>query len=589
MDADELQSELNRLWARVSLDPGEELLGPLPLPSPEIDSHSRAATMDALHLLRRQRESETAQLQHLLAIKERAASELGDRVKAAQAEILELKRADGRRERQVLTEMLGVSAKLENAQAALQEQEARYAQEERVLRDIAEKTRQQLAAETARWRELERQWNEREQQYLLDVKEAQAGLAKAEEHEGRADERARRLADDLKSAKGAVEATLAELLAERKLRDAADQERERALKKVAEVEEHFQELQRIWQEERKQWQELWDRERSGWEARQSELASWEERLRREREAWAAERKTREEAELRYAQEMAKNLRESSEASSQMAGTMRGWLAAAPPAVAAFPLRRVLAAVAAAALAAGLGLPVWRYATRTRLVPVAAQAVPAENATALAFDGNLLWLAEWSGRLLALDPNDPSRVLTASQVAGAGAYHPSALAVSGDTLWSIDTAQARILRHSAADPSVPRDSWLAPGPAPLALAHDGRHLWSFDAVNRTLYRHHGEGPQADVRAFPVSLDVVPTSMQWSGQDLWLHDSKSRSLLRLKVLESAVELVETVPLARSLGVVSIAVHRGPRGRVLWALVGGSGGASAFSVQRFELGGR
>lgn len=586
MNADELQAELDKLWSRVASVPDDEAgLGAIAPPAVETGSLVRDASLEAMQLLRRQREAETSELRHLLALKERAVADLADQVRSAQAEILRLRQQSGVRDRQVLSDVLGVSGKLQVAQGALQESQERAAKEEQVLRDVAEKTRQQLAAEIARWRELEHQWNQREQQYLLDLKESQTLLKRAEEVAAKSDERARKVSDDLKDAKGAVEATLAGLLSERKERETADQERARALKRVSEVEEHFQELQRIWQEERKQWQELWDRERSGWDARQQELSGWESKLRGEREAWHADLRSKEEAEVRFAEQMAKNLRESSEATSRLAGALTAMRSAISGAPEGGGLRRFGAVLLAAAIVASGALPVWRYATRLRLVPLAAETVAADNATAIACDGSQLWISEWSGRLLSLDPAHPSRLLSAAQVAAAGPYHPTALAVFGETLWSVDTAQARILRHASADPAVPRDSWASPGPAPLALAHDGTRLWSYDAVNRTLYRHEGEGPQAQVRGFPLDLDVVPTSMQWTGPDLWLHDSKGHRLLRLRVQEGAVLVVDTVPMAAS--VVSIAIRGGARGRAAWALLGDARGG--YSVQRLELKGR
>ncbi len=389
-----------------------------------------------------------------------------------------------------------------------------------------------------------------------------------------------------KTAKSAIEATLAELLAERKTREHSDQERDRALKKVAEVEEHFQELQKIWQEERKQWQELWDRERSGWDNRQRELSGWELKLRQEREAWHADLKSKEASELKFAEQMAQNLRQSSEATFKLSGTLEALRLAASGAPEGRGMRRFAAAVLAAALAVAVGVPAWQYNTRLRLVAVSGESVTVENPTALAFDGTQLWVAEWSGRLVSLDPSHPARQLSAVNVTAAGPYHPTALTLLGDTLWSVDTAQARILRHATSDPALPRDSWASPGPAPLAVAHDGTRLWSYDAVNRTIYRHDGDGPQAQVKGFPLDMDVVPTSMQWAGQDLWLHDSKGHRLLRLRFGENGVTAAGSIPVSSS--VLSVVVRASAnRGRTVWALLRDARGGT--SIQRLELQGR
>lgn len=587
MDSKDLQAELDELWARVNQDDPEDHAFPEFPSTIQTDSPVRDASVEALQLLRRQREAETTELRHLLAVRERAVSDLNDRLRSAQAEIVRLRQQQAQRDKQVLADVLQVSAKLEEAKGTLREAEDRSAAEERVLRDIAEKTRQQLAGETARWRELERQWNEREQQYLLDLKEAQTLLKRAEDAAGKADDRARRVGDDLKTAKGAVEATLAELLTERKLRETADQERDHALKKVREVEEHFAELQKIWQEERKQWNELWDRERSSWDARQQELSTWQDRFRKERDSWHADFQVKEQTQARFAEQVSKSLRESSEASARLAGVLKALRVVGGDAPIAPVVKKVALAAASVALMISLGVPAYRYAVRLRATPVALESVAAENATAIAFDGNLIWVAEWSGRLLALDPTHPSRIVNAAQVTGANPYHPTALAAAGDTLWSVDTAQARILRHSAQDPAVVRDAWAAPGPAPLAIAHDGTRLWSYDAVNRMLYRHDGEGPNAPVRGYAFELDVVPTSMQWTGPDLWLHDSKGHRLLRLASQESRFVVVEELELPSSVLSVSVRASGGAKGMLTLAPAAAGGGA--YAIQSFELKGR
>ncbi|MBI4345333.1 MAG: hypothetical protein HY553_00650 [Elusimicrobia bacterium] len=585
MNADELQAELNKLWSRVNNDAVPDIKYPELPGGVDTGSPVRDASVEAMQLLRRQREAETAELRHLIALKENALRDMTDRLKSVQAELLRARQQQTQKDRQVLAEMLGVQGKLQGAQGLLKEQEDRFLKEERVLRDIAEKTRQQLAAETARWRELEHQWNQREQQYLLDVKEAQTLLKRAEDAAAKSEDRARRTSDELKNAKSAVEATLAELLAERNAREHSDQERDRALKKVAEVEEHFQELQKIWQEERKQWQELWDRERSGWDARQQELTTWEQKFRQEREAWHADLKAKEGAELKFAEQMAQNLRQSSEATHQLSGAITAMRQAASGAPEGRGLRRTIAAVLASALLAGVGLPAWQYVTRLRLVPLAGESVAAESPTGLAFDGTQLWVTEYSGRFLKLDPGHPSQQLSSWQVAASGPYHPGALTASADTLWTVDTAQARILRHATADPSVPRDSWSAPGTAPVAVAHDGTRLWTFDVVNRTLYRHEGDGPNAPTQGYPLDLDVVPTSMQWAGSELWMHDSKGHRLLRIKLLERSAAVTGQVKVSDA--VISAVVRTSARGRLVWALLrDGRGGAS---IQRLELQGR
>ncbi len=595
MNADDMRAELDRLWARVSASGGAE---PPPLAEPEIlpppsgiplslGSPSQAISTEMFSLLKRQRQEEVARLQELLSMKEQAVRELGERLQKAQAELMSLRRDEQRRERAALSDMTELAARLETADAALKDQERRFMEEERVLRDIAERTRQQLAAETARWRELERQWAEREQQYLLDIKEAQALLARAQEEAGKHEEKVRLLSDDMRQAKGAIEATLGELLTERRAREASDQDRDKALKRVAEVEGHFRELQKLWEEERKQWQELWERERSGWQAQRQDLSSWEERLRKERETWHAELKAKEEQELRFADQMTGLLREAAEIGARvahlkdfsgirffpnLAQRARGWGASA-----------AFAALAALAL-----YPLWKHLHRVRLEPIASIPIALDSPTAVAFDGSQLWVSEWLGRLASLDPSDPANLLARYMVNAQAAYHPVSIALGGGALWSLDSAQGRIFKHTPSDPSLPQLSWPSPGPAPLALTHDGRSLWSYDAVNRAFYRHRGEGPLEGTEAFGLELDIVPSSMQWLGEELWLHDLKAKRLLRLKLSGKSFRVEGSTPCDPTILSIHVSSSRAAGGRfkTLWAIAGSSSGTAGYFLKRFKI---
>ena len=141
--------------------------------------------------------------------------------------------------------------------------------------------------------------------------------------------------------------------------------------------------------------------------------------------------------------------------------------------------------------------------------------------------------------------------------------------------------------AANDPALPRDIWPSPGPAPLAVAYDGKQLWSYDAVTRQLYRHLGEGPQAQLRSYPIVFDAVPTSMQWTGDDLWMHDSKGRRLLRLRIVDGAVHLAGSVGLPAD--VTSAAVAWAGQKRSLWTLSPAPATRGGVLVRRYELSGR
>jgi len=559
MEPDDIQRELDQVWQRVNAPPDASMMPPSPGISfalTDAPTITREVSLEAISLIKRQHRSELLRLQQYIELKERSVRELSDRLAAAESEVQHLRARSQSEEQRVYQEVLGASVELENARKAVQLQEERFAQEEAVLRGIAEQTRRQLAAETSRWHELERQWGEREQQYLLEIRELQARAQHAQEDSAQNESRSRRSMEELAEAKGAIERTLAELLQERADREAADKERDKALGRVKEVEDHVRALQNLWEEERKQWQELWDRERSTWESQRQEFAKWEEKVRAEREAWHANLQSVESRETKYAEQMADILRKSAEAGEKVGAmvrlvsdkarelvTKKGEVAAAAATSVPRDWRKALWA-GAAALVLAASVPVWRYATRLVLKPISSHAVMAGSPTGLAYDGTALWMSGWEGDIYALDPQDPSRILSRVSVEKAAPYHPVSLALWAGSLYSLDTAQGRVLRHLVETPGKVDSQWQTPGPAPIALAHDGRNLWSYDAASRALYRHLGEGRGAQAEAYKVELDILPVALAWYKETIWLYDAKSKQIMLFKVRGRSLQLVKAV---------------------------------------------
>ena len=593
MNPDDLQKELDGLWEKVTSGvprPEESSFSAFsPSAISDAASITREVSLETISLLKRQHRTQTTQLQELLESKERTLRGVRERLSAAENELSSLRRRLQREDALAVQQVFEMSGRLEEAQKALVSREELFREEERVLRALAEGTRSQLAAEISRFREVERQWAEREGQYLLDIKELESIARRSQEESGKQESRARKSVDELKGAKNAVEKTLAELLQERQLRDGADKERDKAIEKVREVEDHFQQLQNIWQEERKQWQELWDRERSTWESKRGELSAWEEKLRKEREEWHGNLRQLEEKETRYAGEMAEILRKSSEAGEKVAGFLRAASDRPAPAVSVFastrfPLRRAFyAAAAAAALALCFG--VYRYTQRLRLEPLASTPVSSENPTGMAFDGSTLWVCDWNGDFFSLSPEDPSRVLRTVKAAPSGAYHPVALAVWGESLYSIDSAQARVLRHQSDDPSKVKAVWPAPGPAPTALAHDGRNLWSYDAVTRSIYRHLGEGAEGGTEAYPFP-DALPAAMAWYKDELWVSDPKSARLAVFRINGRALEPVRSEKRVESFTGMALGMKGLSEGTRRLELLALSPGSSGVAMRRYRV---
>jgi hypothetical protein len=595
---DDLSREIDRLWARVGS------AGPAPSSASEISASSPAATTagadvawETVALLKRQhRQSENSWRQTMEA-RDEAVRILRLQLEKAEEELSRLRiRAEGEEERLVV-DTLDAREKIETAQKAIKFAEERHAQERSVLEAALQSLRERVAAETSRARASEMRWQEREQQYLLDLKELQALAARRDKEVGESGKTSRALEASLAEAKNALEKTFAELLLERKERERATSERETAVKKVDELRAHVDELSKIWDEERAQWRELWDRERSTWETQRVELGTWEENLRREREAWHAELQAKEKAHLALTEDLSGKIRETSQNAEKMADLIQTFekgehaTSSAESALRAAAIINARQAkiwgfvktVAFAGVLVAAGLPAWRYATALRFVVESTSPAPTQTPTALAFDGSLIWMSDWNGKLLTIDPASPRRVVSTWAPAPGGPYRPTALAVGGGALWSLDAAQARLLRHSTAGPERILAARPSPGAAPTAIAFDGQTVWTYDAADRTLTRHGGD--DAPVQAYSLPDEAVPNAMAWSGDYLWISDAKGRRLLIYKVEGKSLVRAAVEPFPEP-GVVGLALSGSGRERRLYLLLAPSGARAAAELVRYRL---
>lgn len=589
MPPEDLSREIERLWTRLGSASAEAA------PPPGAPSAAGAElAWETVAMLKTQQRRREAALSEAVAAKEESLKLWRTRAEALQAETDELRtRADGSDEL-VYAQLLDAQQRLEGAARALEHER----EERRLLQAALEESRARITAEVERAREAEARWAKRETQSLIDLKDVQAAAERRQQEAAQADQAVSVLKGGLAEAKNALEKTLAELLLERHERARIEEERERALKKTDEVERHFNELQKLWEEERAQWRELWDRERSTWEAQRQELAQWEETLRREREAWHGELQEKEKSHLTFTDSLTGKIRETTVAAEQVASRMRqiesreerdravsaqaGVEAGRAASVRARRIRAAAVALVGAALIAA-AVPAWRWGAEWRFEPEATAPVAALNPTALAFDGTLLWIADWGGRISALDPADPRRAVREIAVPAGGLFRPVALAFGDGRMWTLDSARARLLRSLAARPESVVSAIASPGPAPTALAFDGASLWSYDAANRALYRHASD--EATYQSFPIEDDVVPNALAWVDGRLWLHDTKSRRIMIYALEGGRFALKENHP-SPDAAVVGFAVLPGAAGRRVWALVGPSAERAQPALLRLRL---
>ncbi|MCX5795730.1 MAG: hypothetical protein NTY77_09575 [Elusimicrobia bacterium] len=658
---DDLHKEISRLWEKVgaaSAAPAD----PAPTPAASVATANEVA-WETVAMLKSQYRRQEARWHELLEAREKALRALKERQALLETELGSLRQKVRADDELVVAEVLDVGSRLEAAQKALADERAAHEAERRDLKALVDAARESAGAEGARWREEQRRWEKKEQQYLLDLQELQAAAARRQEDSQRAEDAAARLSTGLEQTQAALEKTLAELLRERHAHQESEGEQSQAVKRIAEVEGRCEDLSRVWEKERGQWRELWDQERSAretrrlelssweenlrkereaWEARRLELAAWEENLRKEREAWEARRlelaardeslrqersaweeglrkereasraevSAKDQAPVKPAEQLARSLPEASAASQKLAAVMervaelerklpapsgngeRQPSGDGAPLRAAAPRRRWLGP---AAVAAGLLLaaawPLGRWLSAWSLKPLTTRGLALDHPTALASDGKRLWVSDWKGTLEAFDPADLRAPVSSASVSGIGAYRPVALALGGERFYTLDAAQARIVRHQPDDPGTVLYAKPAPGPAPTALAWDGQALWSYDAFNKRLYRHGAE--ETDAKAYPLEADVLPAAMQWLGGRLWLWDSRSRRLMAFDLANEAFAPAWAVALDENVVGLTAAqadgAGAGSKTEDILVLAGPSARRQGFALARYRVGWR
>jgi hypothetical protein len=193
------------------------------------------------------------------------------------------------------------------------------------------------------------------------------------------------------------------------------------------------------------------------------------------------------------------------------------------------------------------------------------------------------VTDWSGEVVALDPADPRRVVLRAAPAPGGAYHPTAIAGGGGALWTLDAAQARLVRESARAPERVLGVRPTPGPAPTALAFDGGTVWSYDAVDRSVTKHGGD--DAPEKTWPLPDEAVPNAMAWSDGRLWVHDAKNRRILIYSVSDDGLHRVAAQP-DPAPGVTGLVVAGSGAARRLVVLLAPEGGRAQAEIARYRM---
>lgn len=593
---EDLSRQIERLWDRVSGIHSETPSFDVPPPTGFLVGSEVA--WETVAILKRQQREREETWRETLSARDNAMEALRSRLKTIEEEAAILREhveGESERERALALE---ASHRIEAARKSVQFAEQRHIEERRVLEETLSAMRDRIASEISRARQAEARHGAREQQNAIDLKEL-AVLAQRREAEAAAAEKSvRALEASMGEAKNALEKTLAELLLERKERERAEGERGAAVKKVDELRAHVDEMTKVWEEERAQWRELWDRERKAWEDKRHELEEWETKLRAERESWHADLKSKEAEHIALTEDLSTKIRETSENAEKISSMISEFEEGAPDTtlggagtvkvIVNAKLRaqrrwRVVYALAAAAAVAFAWDPAVKFSRGINFIGEADSELSMPNPTGVAVDGSRLWISDWSGHIFTVSAEDPRRILSDVFPEPGGSYRPSAIASGGGVVWTLDAAQARIVRHSAAAADRILSMRPSPGPAPTALAYDGETIWSYDAVNRAVTRHGGD--DAALNTYSLPDEAVVNAMAWVAGKLWMHDVKGRRILIYSVDRAGLKRETILPDPEG-GVIGLSVAGGPSDRKAYILYGASGTHARPALSRYLL---
>ncbi|MBN1196313.1 MAG: transglutaminase [Candidatus Aminicenantes bacterium] len=151
--------------------------------------------------------------------------------------------------------------------------------------------------------------------------------------------------------------------------------------------------------------------------------------------------------------------------------------------------------------------------------------PGDHPTAMAFDGELIWVADsMSFKLYGLDPVDG----TPRKTLNAPGYDPRGLAWDGEYLWYVDGREGWIYGLET-ESGVARRLLESNSADPGGLAFDGEFLWLLDRkAGRILRINRRDGMMHENIPAPAALC---NGLAWSQGYLWVTASDEDMLYRV----------------------------------------------------------
>lgn len=187
---------------------------------------------------------------------------------------------------------------------------------------------------------------------------------------------------------------------------------------------------------------------------------------------------------------------------------------------------VYAAAALIFFASCFGYKAVERAKRLRAEAAAAAAIshwdlPYAHPSAMTFADGRVWIADWFSQSIYV--HDPATMAVA-RVIHFPAEMPVALAVGGDTAWSVGAGG--IVSRRMKDAQLTEVQRVA-APRTVGLAYDGLYVWT--AEPGRLLKRLPDASLSVLESYKYA-GLKPAGLVWDGGSLWSLDAGNRELLR-----------------------------------------------------------
>lgn len=150
-------------------------------------------------------------------------------------------------------------------------------------------------------------------------------------------------------------------------------------------------------------------------------------------------------------------------------------------------------------------------------------IPYSNPSALAWDGQNLWIADWSSQ--SVYKHKPDAGLSIQSVSQLADNHATGLAWDGERLWSCSSMEKKITKHNMDANLSALVGFPNPLQDPTALAWDGVYMWCADGAGGKLYKLKPTAEGLSIAGVHDGAAATPAGMFFHQGHLYVADAES----------------------------------------------------------------